>query len=110
MSSSNHGSTASCDLARRSSLGTVQFTFDGREMRAHEGDTIAAAILAAGERCLRVTGRRSEPRGLFCGMGVCFDCLVQVNGRPNVQACRTIVTEGMRVETQHGAGVVEPGT
>lgn len=42
-------------------------------------------------------------------MGVCFDCLVQVDGRPNVQACRTTVTNGMRVETQRGAGVVEPG-
>jgi aerobic-type carbon monoxide dehydrogenase small subunit (CoxS/CutS family) len=65
---------------------------------------VAAALLAAGKRSLRVTPRRGEPRGLFCGMGVCFDCLVEVDGRPSVRACRTTVKAGMRVETQQGLG------
>jgi predicted molibdopterin-dependent oxidoreductase YjgC len=82
----------------------LHFTFDGREVLAYEGETVAAALLAAGQRVLRLTGRRGEPRGLFCGMGVCFDCLVQVDGRPNVRACQTPAAEGLRVETQRGAG------
>jgi predicted molibdopterin-dependent oxidoreductase YjgC len=82
----------------------LHFTFDGREVLAYEGETVAAALLAAGQRVLRLTGRRGEPRGLFCGMGVCFDCLVQVDGRPNVRACQTPAAEGLRVETQRGSG------
>jgi predicted molibdopterin-dependent oxidoreductase YjgC len=82
----------------------VRFTFDGREVLAYEGETVAAALLAAGYRVLRVTIRRSEPCGYFCGIGVCFQCLVQIDGRPGVQACRTPVADGMRVETQHGTG------
>jgi predicted molibdopterin-dependent oxidoreductase YjgC len=85
----------------------VPFTFDGQEILACEGETIAAALLAAGRRVLRLTGRRGEPRGLFCGMGICFDCLVVVNGCPNVRACQTPVVAGMCVETQRGAGCWE---
>ena len=85
----------------------LHFTFDGQEIVAYEGETVAAALLAAGRRALRLTDRRGEPRGLFCGMGVCFDCLIQVNGRPNVRACRTLAAEGLRVETQRGAGAWE---
>jgi predicted molibdopterin-dependent oxidoreductase YjgC len=82
----------------------LHFTFDGRQLLAHEGETVAIALLAAGQRGFRLTTRRAEPRGLFCGMGVCFDCLVRVDGRPNVRACQIPVAEGMRVETQRGAG------
>jgi predicted molibdopterin-dependent oxidoreductase YjgC len=84
----------------------VHFICDGQDMCARAGDTVAAALLAARKRSLRVTSRRGEPRGLFCGMGVCFDCLVEVDGRPNVRACRTEVISGMQVTTQqgHGAG------
>jgi predicted molibdopterin-dependent oxidoreductase YjgC len=85
----------------------VRFTFDGEELHAVEGQTVAAALLAAGRRVWRYTGRRGEPRGLFCGMGVCFDCLVRIDGRPNLRACQTVVAEGMRVETQRGAGTWE---
>jgi predicted molibdopterin-dependent oxidoreductase YjgC len=82
----------------------VRWTFNGEKLCAVEGQTIAAALLAAGCRAWRYTPRRGEPRGLFCGMGVCFDCLVQVDDRPNVRACQTPVADGMRVETQRGAG------
>jgi predicted molibdopterin-dependent oxidoreductase YjgC len=85
----------------------VRLTFDGEELRALEGQTVPAALLAAGRRVWRYTSRRGEPRGLFCGMGVCFDCLVRIDGRPNVRACQAAVAEGMRVETQHGPGVWE---
>lgn len=82
----------------------VEFTYDGQPVQAYEGETVAAALLALHQRTLRYTSRRGEPRGLFCGMGVCFDCLMQIDGRPNVQACMTPVREGMRVETQRGSG------
>jgi predicted molibdopterin-dependent oxidoreductase YjgC len=83
---------------------TVRLTFDGDQILCIEGQTLAAALMAAGRRAWRFTTRRGEPRGIFCGMGICFDCLVEVDGRPNVRACLTQVAEGMRVETQHGAG------
>jgi predicted molibdopterin-dependent oxidoreductase YjgC len=82
----------------------IQFRFDGGQIMACEGQTIAAALIASGRRILRRTSRRAEPRGLFCGMGVCFDCLVQVDGCPNVRACQTPVAHGIVVESQQGAG------
>jgi predicted molibdopterin-dependent oxidoreductase YjgC len=82
----------------------VQFFVNDRESEAYEGETVAAALLAAGQCILRKTARRNETRGLFCGMGVCFDCLVSIDGRPNRQACLTPVTDGMRVEIQIGNG------
>jgi len=85
----------------------VEFIYDGQPIEGHEGETVAAALLAFEQRTFRHTSRRGEPRGLFCGMGVCFDCLMKIDGRPNVQACLTPVREGMRVETQQGNGVWE---
>lgn len=77
---------------------------DGQQLTAYEGESIAAALLAAGRRLTRWTARTGEPRGYFCGMGVCQDCLVTVDGRPNVRACVTPVEEGLRVEMQRGLG------
>ncbi|MEM8997602.1 MAG: (2Fe-2S)-binding protein [Acidobacteriota bacterium] len=82
----------------------LSFTFDREEIRAFEGETIAAALVAEGRTLFRRTARRGAPRGVFCGMGVCYDCLVQVDGRPNRQACLVPVRAGMRVETQIGDG------
>ena len=80
------------------------FALDGAEVAAYEGESIAAALLASGRRFTRTTERTGEPRGYFCGMGVCQDCLVTVDGSPNVRACMTPVRHGMRVETQRGLG------
>jgi len=82
----------------------LTFTFDGEPIVAFRGESVAAALLAAGRRTLRSTAVNSEPRGVFCGMGVCFDCLVVIDGEPNRRACVTFVAEGMRVETQVGYG------
>ena len=82
----------------------LRFFFNGQEIEAYEGETVAAALLAEGQTTLRHTPRRGEPRGLFCGMGVCFDCLMYIDGRPNQQACLTPVSDGMRVEIQYGDG------
>jgi hypothetical protein len=77
---------------------------DGEELDAYEGESIAAALLAAGRRTTRWTERTGEPRGYFCGMGVCHDCLVEVDGQPGVRACMTPVRDGLRVARQRGAG------
>jgi len=82
----------------------VKIWLDGKEITARKGEPIAAAIVAAGIKIHRYTTKREEPRGVFCGIGQCTDCVMVVNGEPNVRTCITPVTEGMTVETQHGAG------
>ena len=82
----------------------LRFTFGGREIAAEPGQSIGAALIAAGQRSWRSTRHAGEPRGIFCGIGICFDCLVTVNGRPNQRACLTEVVQGDRVEPQEGAG------
>ena len=81
---------------------------DGEAVAAYPGETVAAALIAAGRRGTRATMRRGEPRGLYCGMGLCFECVMVVNGQPNVRACVTAVAPGMRVETQRGLGRMGP--
>ena len=85
----------------------LSFFFDGERIGAFEGETIAAALLAAGRRVLRTTAGTGTARGVFCGMGVCFDCLVVIDGEPSRRACMIFVREGMRVETQVGFGAAE---
>jgi len=84
----------------------IRFTFDGETVLAAPGETVAVALMATGRNFLRTTSRTSEPRGLFCNMGVCFECLIEVDGRANQRACQTVVLEGMRVRTQHGLGML----
>ena len=80
------------------------FFFRGKEIRFEPGQSIGAALLAAGHRSWRTTRRQGAPRGIFCGIGVCFDCVVTVNGRPNQRACLTEARPGDLVEPQEGAG------
>lgn len=82
----------------------IEILVDGEPVRAFEGETIAAALLAIGRRAVRKTERGGEPRGIYCGIGICFDCLMTVDGRPNIRTCQTRVRPGMRVETQVGDG------
>lgn len=84
----------------------LTFTFDGETLCADPGQSLAASITASGARVFRNTGKGS-PRGLFCGMGVCQDCLVTVDGVPNQRACMTSVRDGAQVRTQHGAPVLQ---
>jgi predicted molibdopterin-dependent oxidoreductase YjgC len=81
----------------------VTVLLDGRQVIAYEGETAATVLLAEGHVATRVTAR-GEPRGLFCGMGVCFDCLAVIDGVPNTRACMTWVRDGMRIERQDGFG------
>lgn len=80
----------------------VRLTIDGREVRARAGDTVAAALIAAGLRQSRTTPVSGAPRGPYCMMGVCFECLVTVDGVGNRQGCLVPVAEGMKIETQQG--------
>ncbi len=80
----------------------VEFTFDGRTVKGFEGEPIAMALKAAGVMIHRYTTNRNEPRGLFCAIGRCTDCVMVVDGRPNVRTCVTPLKEGMKVETQYG--------
>ena len=77
----------------------VTITVDGVPIQAYLGETIAGALLANGQRAWRRT-ENGKPRGLFCGMGICFDCLVTVDGVSNVRACVTPVSDGMVIETE----------
>lgn len=83
----------------------VEIVVDGFPVLAFEGESVAAALLAAGRRALRITARQGEPRGIYCGIGVCFDCVMTIDGRPNVRTCQTAVRAGMRIESQKGDGV-----
>jgi len=82
----------------------VTVTVDGRNIQGIEGEPIAAALLANGIRVFRYTQKFKEPRGLFCGIGQCTDCLMEVDGVPNVKTCVTPLKEGMIIKTQRGFG------
>ncbi|QJT08687.1 (2Fe-2S)-binding protein [Oceanidesulfovibrio marinus] len=97
-------------LAEHPVLGTyergrrVTFTFDGEPMEGFEGEPIAAALRAAGVLTHRYTAKNKEPRGVFCAIGRCTDCVMVVNGKPNVRTCVEPLCEGMAIRTQHGLG------
>lgn len=82
----------------------VEIIVDGRAIRAFDGEPVAAALLANGMKVFRYTESRGEPRGLSCAIGQCTDCMMTVDGVPNVRTCVTPVRPGMRVQTQHGLG------
>jgi len=82
--------------------GEVSFTFDGKEMTGLEGEPIAAALKAAGVMVHRYTTKEHKPRGIFCAIGRCTDCVMVVDGKPNVRTCVTPLKAGMVVQTQYG--------
>jgi len=88
--------------------GAVTITVDGEPLQARLGETVAAALIARGDSTLRRT-RRGAARGLYCGMGVCFECLVIVDGVPNTRACMTWVRDGMQIGHMDGLGAAGPG-
>jgi len=85
---------------------TVAFTLNGAQATARAGDTVAAALLAAGVAYCRTTPVSGARRAPYCMMGVCFECLVTIDGVGNRQACLIPVRDGMRVETQQGARAI----
>ena len=87
--------------------GRIRVTIDGNAVDARSGDSVAAAMLAAGLDHCRTTPVSGAKRAPYCMMGVCFDCLVTIDGIGNRQGCLVEVREGMRIETQQGRRVVE---
>jgi len=84
----------------------ISFTFDGAHIPAHEGETIAAALYAAGYRNLATSPIRHRSRGLYCAIGNCSSCMMVVDGRANVKTCIELAQDGMVVETQQGRGAL----
>ncbi len=80
----------------------VTFLFDGQEYQGYEGEPIAVALRAAGVMAHRYTKKKHEPRGIFCAIGRCTDCVMIVNGKANVRTCITPLEAGMEVKTQYG--------
>lgn len=87
----------------------ARLTFDGRAIGGREGEPLLAALLAEGIRVVRTMPKTGEARGGYCLVGRCTDCLVVVDGQPNVRACLASLRDGMRVETQVGSGPVPQG-
>jgi predicted molibdopterin-dependent oxidoreductase YjgC len=82
----------------------VRFFFEGKALEGYTGETIAAALHAAGIKILRFSHRLHRPRGFFCAIGNCSSCLMKVDGRPNVRVCIEPVRAGVSVERQEGHG------
>jgi predicted molibdopterin-dependent oxidoreductase YjgC len=82
----------------------ITVTVDGQPRTAYAGETVAAALIADDGIVTRRTASGAG-RGVYCGMGVCFDCLVVIDGIPNTRACMTLVADGMRIDRQDGPGL-----
>jgi D-hydroxyproline dehydrogenase subunit gamma len=83
----------------RAGSSRVSFSFDGHPLEASRGMTVGGALLANGIVSWRQTPGGGRPRGIFCGTGICFDCLVDVGDRPAVRACVVLVRDGDEVHT-----------
>ncbi len=83
----------------------VKIWVDGKQAEAFLGETVATALMAMGIRQFRKTRHKGQPRGVFCGMGICYECLVTIDGVENVRACQTTVQDGMEILT--GEGTIE---
>ena len=86
----------------------ISFSFEGVTLSARPGETIAAALIASGHNNFRDTPEKERPRGPLCMMGVCFDCLIILDGIPNQQACQIEVNQGMSVQRQRGVALISP--
>jgi D-hydroxyproline dehydrogenase subunit gamma len=90
-------------MFKRTDPPDCRIVWDGRDVPARVGESLAAALLAAGVLSFRETAVSGTARGPFCLMGACFDCLVEVEGQQNIQACMTAVRPGLQAGPQRGA-------
>ena len=88
-------------------LAPVVVTINGQAVQCRAGDSVAAALLAAGLNDCRDSAVNDVPRGPFCLMGICYDCLVMIDDQPNQQGCMIPVRSGMKIERQQGAREVQ---
>lgn len=80
----------------------ITFYFDGKPLTGYEGEPIAMALKAHGVMIHRYTAKKHTPRGIFCAIGRCTDCVMVVDGKPNIRTCVTPLKEGMHIQTQDG--------
>ena len=85
---------------------TVTLQFEGRSLTVPAGVSVAAALLLQGAEPFRTTPVSQSPRAPYCMMGVCFECLVEVDGKPGRQSCLTTVRDGMVIRRQQGASAL----
>ncbi len=83
---------------------TVEVTLNGQKVQTPQGTTVAALALTQSLRFTRTTPISESKRAPFCMMGVCYDCLMSIDGKANQRACATYVQNGMQIETQQGVG------
>ena len=79
----------------------IDFSFNGVELTAQPGQSVSAALISNNERINRYTRFNGAPRGVFCGIGICFDCMLIIDGQPNQRGCVTEIQPGMIVEVQN---------
>jgi D-hydroxyproline dehydrogenase subunit gamma len=91
----------------RAGAADLTIWFDGQAVPARSGDSVAVALLAAGVTTTRSTPVSGAPRGPYCMMGACFDCLAVVDGRANVQTCMMPVRDGMLIQRQDGVRTLD---
>ena len=77
----------------------ISFIFNGEKFTGAQGQSVAAALIANGQIELRRTRFGEEPRSIFCGIGICFDCVVTINGVANQRACLIEISSDMKVES-----------
>lgn len=82
----------------------VHLSFEGEVIAAVDGDSVAAALLRVGKLQFR-TAAKNDGRGPYCMMGVCFECLVEIDGKPNQQACQIIIRDGMQICRQQAPNI-----
>lgn len=87
----------------------VKFYYNDTVLTGYEGEPVAAALKAAGIQIHRYTSKNHSPRGIFCAIGRCTDCVMVVDGKPNTRTCVTPLQEGMKVQTQYGVSAREKG-
>lgn len=87
----------------------VFFYYNEQKMEGYEGEPVAAALMAAGIKVHRYTQKNSEPRGVYCAIGRCTDCVMIVDDEPNVRTCITPLEKGMKVKTQYGIDEADRG-
>ena len=91
------------DAVRPRPSSALEIIVDGEPVAGVGGQTLAGVLLGSGRLTWRTTSARNEPRGVFCGIGVCFDCIAEVNGERDVRLCQRRASDGDRVATQHDA-------
>jgi predicted molibdopterin-dependent oxidoreductase YjgC len=94
-------------MLTRPPVSGVTIWWGDTQIQARSGDSVAVALLAAGVNTTRTTAASGAPRGPYCMMGACFECLAEVDGVANVQTCMTEVRDGMRVRRQDGSRSLE---